>query len=62
MAERAMSRIPEASEVDAYAPLEAPEGYAPNGNGHRAAKRRLILPLLILSFAFFAISLLWRKS
>ncbi len=61
MAERAMSRIPAASEVDAYTPLEAPEGFTANGNGQGISKRRMILPFLILSFAFFAIRLLWRK-
>ncbi len=61
MAERAMSRIPEASKVDSYAPLEAPEGFGSNGNGRGISKKRLILPFLIFSFAFFAIRLLWRK-
>jgi hypothetical protein len=42
-------------------PLEAPEGFTPGGNGRDASKRRLILPLLIFSFAFFAIRLIWRK-
>jgi cholesterol oxidase len=60
MAERAMSHIPEASEIDAYAPLAAPEGQTPNGNGQGVSKRRLLLPFLILSFTF-AIRFLWRK-
>jgi cholesterol oxidase len=62
MAERAMSHIPAASEVEAYVPLEKPEGYIANGNGHRVSKRRLVLPLLVFSFALFAIRLLWRKT
>jgi cholesterol oxidase len=61
MAERAMSRIPAASEVDAYTPLEAPADFTPNGNGQSASKRRLILPFLVFSLAFFVIRLLWRK-
>ena len=56
-----MSRIPAASSVEAYVPLEAPEGFKPNGNGHGLPKRRLILPFLIFSFAFFAFRLLWQK-
>jgi cholesterol oxidase len=62
MAERAMSLVPAASEVDGFTPLEAPEGFSPGRNGRSASKRRLILPLLILSFALFAIRLIWRKS
>ncbi len=61
MAERAMSQIPAAAEAEAYVPLEAPAGYTPNGNGRRLSKRRLILPLLILSMAFFAVRFLSRK-
>jgi cholesterol oxidase len=62
MAERAMSHIPAASEAEAYEPLEAPEGYKPNGNGQSVSRQRLILPLLLFTFAFFCIRLLWRKS
>jgi len=62
MSERAMSRIPDAAEAELYTPLEAPEGYTPNGNGHGVSKRRLILPLLLFSFAFVAIRLLLRKT
>ncbi|MGD8586473.1 MAG: GMC family oxidoreductase [Chloroflexota bacterium] len=61
MAERAMSRIPEASDTGAFTPLEAPAGFTHSGNGGNVSKRRLILPLLIFSFAFFAIRLIWRK-
>jgi cholesterol oxidase len=62
MSERAMSLIPDAAEAERYAPLEAPAGYTPNGNGQRMSKRRLILPLLLFSFAFFAVRLLLRKT
>ena len=61
MSERAMSQIPAAAEAEAYEPLEMPEGYTPNGNGHGLAKRRLILPLLLLPFAFLAVRFLLRK-
>lgn len=62
MSERAMSLIPEASEAVLHEPLEAPEGYTPNGNGQGLSKRRLILPLLLFSFAFFAVRLVLRKT
>lgn len=62
MSERAMSHIPAASEAESYEPLEAPEGYTPNGNGQGLSKRRLILPLLLLSFAFLAFRFLPRKT
>jgi hypothetical protein len=62
MSERAMSHIPAASEAESYEPLEAPEGYTPNGNGQGLSKRRLILPLLLLSFAFLAFRFLLRKT
>ena len=62
MSERAMSLIPDAAEAELYAPLEAPAGYTSNGNGHGVSKRRLILPLLLFSFAFFAARLLLRKT
>jgi len=62
MSERAMSQIPVASEAESYEPLEAPEGYMPNGNGQGVSKRRLILPLLLLPFAFLAFRFLLRKT
>jgi cholesterol oxidase len=62
MSERAMSLIPDATKAEHYTPLEAPEGFTPNGNGRGVSKRRLILPLLLFSFAFFAVRLLLRKT
>ena len=62
MSERAMSLIPDAAEAAVYTPLEAPAGYTPNGNRQGVSKRRLILPLLLFSFAFFAVRLLLRKT
>jgi cholesterol oxidase len=64
MAERAMSRIPDASEESQFHPLEIPEGYSFNGNGRAregSLGRRVAIPLLALLLGFLAVRLLFRK-
>jgi cholesterol oxidase len=63
MAERAMSRIPSASEVEDGQPLEAPQGYVPNGKHchRRKPAKKLLFPLLALSFILIGAKFLFRK-
>jgi cholesterol oxidase len=65
MAERAMSRVPAASEVSVVPPLEAPEGYSYNGNGRapdRNLGRNVVVPLLIVSLGVLTARFLLRKQ
>jgi cholesterol oxidase len=57
MAERAMSLMPDADEIDAYPPLEMPEGYTPNGNHKRreGIGRKILFFLIASSLVLFMV-------
>jgi cholesterol oxidase len=64
MTERAMSRIPAASEIGEITPLEAPADYSRNGGSHRRSGlgRNIVLPLLGLVFFLLGLRFLLRKG
>ena len=65
LAERAMSRVPAASEASQLPALEAPEGFVANGNGQarrRNLGRKVAVPLLIVSLGVLVARFLFRKQ
>ncbi|GMQ79008.1 MAG: GMC family oxidoreductase [Anaerolineae bacterium] len=64
MSERAMSKIPEAAQVEAYAPLERPAGFPPEKSDSRSVVigGKIAVTLLALSMILFVLRWLVQKK